>query len=370
MKKTGFIYDESYFWHNTGNGALHVPPNEWVQTHVHSEDPETKRRFKNLLEKIGMFTKLYLISPRSATKAEIEAVHFPNYIKKVKELSDSVGGDAGELAIVGNGSYEIAKLSAGGALSGVDSVMKNEVDNVYALVRPPGHHAEPAEGKGFCLFNNVAIAAKYAKKEYDLDRILILDWDVHHGNGTEKIFYDDPDTLFISLHQEFNYPHTSGIIEHSGVDSGEGYNINIPLPAGTGNAGYIYAFEKIIEPVIKQFKPELIIVSAGQDPSAFDPLGHMMVSAEGFKHFSDIIKNLADEHSDGNLVVCHEGGYSAAYVPFCSLAVLEGISEIQTEVYDPFISGFGIPTNKLYDNQKKAVHDVIDYFSTYWKLNK
>src|SRR5699024_4040728 len=142
----------------------------------------------------------------------------PNYIDKVKKLSETTGGDAGELDIVGNGSYDIAKLSVGGAITVVDAVMKNKFDNVYALVRLPGHHAELEEVKEFCIFNNAAIAAKYAKKEYNLNIVLILDWDVHYGNGTEKVFYDDPETLFISLHQEFNYPQSSGLIEHSGVN--------------------------------------------------------------------------------------------------------------------------------------------------------
>src|SRR5699024_2503605 len=146
----------------------------WVQTYVNYEDPENKRRFNNLLDKIRMFSKLNLIDPETATEKELELVHKPNYIDKVKKLSETTGGDAGELAIVGNGSYDIAKLSVGGAITGVDAVMKNKVDNVYALVRPPGHHAEPEEGKGFCIFNNVAIAAKYAKKEYNLNRVLIL----------------------------------------------------------------------------------------------------------------------------------------------------------------------------------------------------
>jgi acetoin utilization deacetylase AcuC-like enzyme len=370
MKKTGFIYDESYFWHDTGSGALHLPAGGWIQDDIPSENPETKRRFKNLMDKCGLTPQLLSIPPRAATREEIELYHVPSYVDKVKKLSDSTGGDAGEFAIVGQGSYEIALLSAGGALTAVDAVMDGLVDNVYALTRPPGHHAEAEEGIGFCLFNNVVIAAKYAKQKYDLDRILVLDWDVHHGNGIEKGFYDDPSTMYISLHQELLYPAGSGLVEDSGEGEGKGYNINIPLHAGTGNAGYMHAFEEIVEPIVDQFKPELILISAGQDPSMFDPLGRMIVNAKGFYQFAEFMKRLAERHCDGRLVLCHEGGYSAPYVPFCSLAIVEAISGIKTEVEDPFTAGFGLQTEILLDHQKEAVQRVIDHQSQFWSFVK
>lgn len=164
MKKTGFIYDESYFWHDNGSGALHLASGGWVQSHTYGEDPETKRRFKNLMDISGLTPQLKSIAPRSATRDDIELFHLPSYVDKVKQLSAANGGDAGQIAIVGRGSYEIALLSAGGAMTAVDAVMDGDVQNVYALTRPPGHHAEAQEGMGFCLFNNVAIAAKHAKK--------------------------------------------------------------------------------------------------------------------------------------------------------------------------------------------------------------
>ncbi|MFD1706295.1 class II histone deacetylase [Siminovitchia sediminis] len=367
MSKTGFIYDESYFWHDTGNGALHLPPGGWVQSYVHSENPETKRRFKNLLERSGLLSQLQLISPRVASRDEVELFHSPSYIDKVKELSETTGGDAGEFAIVGPGSYEIALLATGGAITAVDAVMERQVKNVYALTRPPGHHAEAEKGKGFCLFNHIAIAAKYAKQKYNLERILILDWDVHHGNGTEEAFYDDSSTLFISMHQEYNYPKKSGIAEHSGRGEGKGYNVNIPLPAGTGNAGYMHAFKKIVEPIVDQFKPELILISAGQDPSLYDPLGRMMVTAKGFYRFAEFMMELAERHCEGQLVVIHEGGYSAPYVPFCSLSIVEAMSGIKTAVEDPFISGLGVPSDKLFSNQEEAIQRVINHQSKFWE---
>lgn len=244
--------------------------------------------------------------------------------------------------------------------------MEGKVDNVYALTRPPGHHAEAQEGMGFCIFNNVAIAAKYAKRKYNLDRILVLDWDVHHGNGTEQAFYDDDSTLFISIHQDRLFPPERGYVEHCGEGKGEGYNVNIPLPAGTGNAGYMHAFEKIVEPIVDQFKPELILVSAGQDPSFFDPLARMMVTSEGFYRFLEFMKKLAEKHCDGRLVLSHEGGYSAAYVPFCSMAIVEALSEQKSGVEDPFMDAFGVPVETLFPHEEEAVQRVMEQQSKYW----
>lgn len=369
MKKTGFICDESYFWHDTGNGALTMPPGGYIETDTHAENPATKRRFKNLLERSGLMKELTQIEPRSATIEEVKAYHTESYINKVKELSDAGFGDAGDLAVVGKDSYEIALLSAGGAITAVESVVNGDVDNAYALTRPPGHHAEADLGMGFCLFNNVAIAAKYARKKLGLERVMIVDWDVHHGNGTESAFYDDPNVLFVSLHQERLYPAGRGKAEHVGKGAGEGNTINIPLPAGTSNAGYMHAFEQIVGPAADQFKPELIIISAGQDPGMYDPLARMMVNADGFRQMARFMLDLSEKHCNGKFVACHEGGYSAAYVPFCSLAVVEEMCEQRTDVEDPFVEGFkDLPYEELYDIQKEYVEKVKEIQSKYWKF--
>lgn len=364
-KKTGFICHESYFWHHTGSGAMMAPVGGWIEADVHSENPATKRRVKNLLERSGFIEQLETISPRMATKEEIELNHSSEYISRVKELSNTTGGDAGEMAIVGPDSYEIALLSTGGALTAVDAVMAGKVENVYALTRPPGHHAEKEKGMGFCLFNNVAIAAKYARKKYGVERVLILDWDVHHGNGTESSFYDDPNVLFISLHQEYTFPTGRGLVEHVGEGDGKGYNINIPLPAGTGNKGYLNILEQIVTPVADQFQPQLILISAGQDASKFDPLGRMIVDAEGYKQMTWIMKQLAEKHCNGRLIAVHEGGYSTAYVPFCTLKIIEGLSGLDSKVTDPFPDVHKAP---LYSNQKEAIDQVIKVHSEFWAV--
>lgn len=364
--KTGYIYDESYFWHDNGSGTLYLPSSGYMERDVFVEDPLTKRRVNNLLERCGLMWDLERIRPRTATKAEIELFHTAEYIEKVKTLSDTTGGDAGDHAIVGRGSYEIALLSTGGALTAVDTVMDGTVDNVYALTRPPGHHAEADKGIGFCIFNNVAIAAKYAREKYGLERILVLDWDVHHGNGTEKAFYDDPNVMFMSIHQDLSFPNNTGFAVDVGEGAGRGYNINIPLPPGTGNAGYLEVFETIIRPIADEFKPQLVIISAGQDPSMFDPLGRMNVSAAGFGKWTEVMKEIAAKHCEGKLVLCHEGGYSNGYVPFCTLRIIEALREIKTGVEDPFdVEGY---PDKVYDTQQQAIDYVKEIQSEFWRL--
>ncbi|GIO20445.1 class II histone deacetylase [Oceanobacillus oncorhynchi subsp. incaldanensis] len=367
-RKTGFIVHESYFWHDTGNGALSLPPGGWIEADEHGESPKSKRRIKNLLERSEFIEELQTIKPKEATREEVEKIHDPSYVEKVKQLSNADGGDAGLAALVGRDSYEIALLSAGGTMTGVDAVMNGDVQNVYTLTRPPGHHAEKDQGMGFCLFNNVAIAANYAREKYGLKRIMVLDWDVHHGNGTENIFYEDSEILFISLHQELNFPPNRGFAEHTGSGDGEGYNVNIPLPAGTGNAGYKYALEKLVTPIAKEFKPELIIVSAGQDANVFDPLARMMVTAEGYGEIASLVKEMAGNLCSGRLVVSHEGGYSAAYVPFCTLRIIESLTGLKSKVTaDPYQEVIEtLPTNILKNNQKEAVDEIVERQSRYW----
>jgi len=356
MRKTGFICDESYFWHDAGNGALVLPPGGYVQSDGSAESPESKRRFKNLMERSGLYDKLELIKPGPATHEQLMYFHTEAHIERVKKLSISGGGDCGSLAIVGNGSYEIAVLAAGGAITAVDAVVKGKCDNAYALTRPPGHHAEADRGMGFCIFNNAAIAALYARKELGLERVMVIDWDVHHGNGTEDAFYSDPNVLFISLHQEKLYPAGRGEIDQIGEGAGEGYTVNIPLPAGCGDAGYMYALERVVKPVADKFKPQIIIISAGQDANMFDPAARMMVTADGYKRMTEFMMQLADVHCGGKLAAIHEGGYSTPYVPFCSHAIVEVMSGVKTDVEDPFYPVFAAtPYNELSEQQKAIV---------------
>jgi len=356
---TGFVWDELYMWHDAGTLAGFMSPQNPVQPGKPYESPETKRRFKNLLDVSGLSQHLTEIKPHHASTEQLLSAHTEEYVTKVKNMSDAEGGDAGSHARFGKGGYEIATLAAGGVIAAMDAVMQGKVENAYALVRPIGHHAEPDMGHGFCIFNNGAIAGLHAMKEYNLERIAYVDWDVHHGNGTQKVFYSDPRALTISLHQENWLPPGSGNIEDTGAGPGEGYNINIPLPPGSGVGAYEAAFDRVVVPALNRFQPELIIVPSGFDAGALDPLARMMMHSEGFRTLTKKIKAVAEEHCNGRIVMCHEGGYSESYVPFMGLAVMEELSGIRTEVEDPnlpLLSNMG--GQDLQDNQDARINEI------------
>jgi acetoin utilization deacetylase AcuC-like enzyme len=341
---TGFIFHELYLWHNTQNWAQIFPPGLDIQPGEHAENPETKRRFRNLIEVSGLMDHLMPLKPRAATKAELARVHTPEHIANIRALSATGYADAGGLTPMGSGSYDIALLAAGGAMVAVDAVLTGKVGNAYALIRPPGHHATRSSAMGFCLFANAAIAIEHARAVHGLKRIAVVDWDVHHGNGTQSIFYADPGVLTISLHQDNLFPPESGRLDETGTGAGLGYNLNLPLPAGSGDGAYLAAMKRVVLPALQRFKPELIVVPCGFDASGMDPLGRQMVSADGFRSMTRLIMQAADTLCAGRLVMTHEGGYSAAYVPYCGLAVLEELSGIPTHIADPWtamIAGWG-----------------------------
>lgn len=333
---TGFVFHELYMWHNTWNWAQVFAPSLTIQPGEHAENPETKRRFRNLLEVSGLLDHLVAIKAQPASEDALARAHTRAHIARIKAMSAENGGDASTLTPFGKGSFEIAQLAAGGTMAAFDAVIAGKVRNAYALVRPPGHHATADVGMGFCLFANVAVAIHHARAAHRVGRIATVDWDVHHGNGTQSLFYGDPTTLTISLHQDNLFPANSGGLEEAGEGAGKGYNLNIPLPPGSGDGAYIAAFERVVLPALSRFKPELIVVPSGFDASGVDPLGRMMVSSEGYRRMTALLMKAADELCGGRLVMSHEGGYSAMYVPYCGLAVLEEMTGIRTGVEDPW----------------------------------
>lgn len=333
---TGFVFHELYLWHNTWNWAQVFPPSLTVQPGTHAENPETKRRLRNLLEVSGILDHLTIVKPRPATVEELERVHTPAHVEKIKAISDSGYGDASLLTPLGAGSYEIALLAAGGAIRATEAVIAGEVDNAYALIRPPGHHATADVGMGFCLFSNAAIAIRHAQAVHGVGRVATVDWDVHHGNGTQAIFYDDPSVLTISIHQDGLFPAHSGGLDETGAGDGRGYNINVPLPPGSGPGAYEAAFEKVVVPALRRFRPELIVVPSGFDASGVDPMGRMMMNSSAYRKLARILIDAASELCGGRLVMTHEGGYSEMYVPYCGLAVIEELAGHRTGVEDPW----------------------------------
>jgi len=334
--KTGWVWHERYMWHDTGHAGGSVPARGFVEPAEHVENPAPKRRFRNLVEVSGLLERLVPIPPRPATVEELVRFHTREYVQRIEALSaGNGGGDAGELTPFGSGSYEIARLAVGGCIAAVDAVLDGRVDNAYALVRPPGHHAEADLGRGFCIFGNAALAAMHAREARGLSRVAVVDWDVHHGNGTERAFYEDPSVLTVSLHQDDGYPVGSGKVAHRGSGAGEGYNVNVPLPPGSGVGAYLAAMERVVVPALRVHRPDLLLVACGFDASAMDPLGRMMLHSEAYRRMTRMLVQVAEEVCGGRLVMCHEGGYSADYVPFCGLAVVEEMSGVSTGVEDP-----------------------------------
>lgn len=358
---TGFVFDERHMWHDTGNAAGFMPSGSFIQPESHVESPESKRRFRNLLDVSGLSKKLVSIEPRIATEEELLYFHTGGYIERIKALSNAAGGDAGEITPFGPGSYEIALLALGGCLEAADAVLHDQIENAYALVRPIGHHAEADRGRGFCIFGNAAITARHAQKVHGLERIAFVDWDVHHGNGTQWAFYEDPSVLTISIHQDGYYPPDSGSIDEIGEGDGKGYNLNIPLPAGSGHVAYIAAMEKVVLPALKAFNPGLIIVPSGFDANVMDPLGRMLNTNKTYQCMTVLLKELAGEICHGRFLMVHAGGYSTVYVPFCGLAVMEALSGIKTEVKDPYLESYeNLPGQELQPHQDAVIKKVED----------
>ncbi|MEO0380661.1 MAG: class II histone deacetylase [Pseudomonadota bacterium] len=337
---TAFYWDERTMWHAGGNYAFTIPLGGLVQPLAAGglpESPETKRRLKNLMDATGLTGDLDLRTAPPVTEAQMLAVHDADYISAFKALSDENGGEIGHHAPFAKGGYEIAAVSAGLVTSAVAGVLDGTHTNAYALSRPPGHHCRADGPMGFCLLANIAIAIESAKASRPDLRVAVLDWDVHHGNGTESIFYDRADVLTVSLHQEGNYPHDSGHLEDRGTGDGEGFNFNLPLPAGTGHIGYLHAINRVVIPAIEAFKPDLIIVACGFDAAAPDPLASMLCMADTFREMTLKIKTLAERLCNGKLVLAHEGGYSEVYVPFCGHATIEALSGSKITAPDPMI---------------------------------
>lgn len=300
------------------------------------ENPETKRRMRNLIDVTGLMAELDVRSAEPVTRADLLRVHPAAFLDRFRETAEAGGGELGMRAPFGQDGYDIACLSAGLTKDALFSVLDGRHANAYALSRPPGHHCLPDWQNGFCLLANIAIAVEAVLAAGKADRVAVLDWDVHHGNGTEAIFYDRADVLTISVHQDRNYPMDTGAFTDRGEGVGLGFNLNVPLPPGTGHTGYLAAMERVILPEIARFKPDVIVVACGFDAAAFDPLGRMLASVATFREMTRMVMNLADDVCGGRLAMAHEGGYSEAYVPFCGHAVLAEMAGSSIEAPDAF----------------------------------
>jgi acetoin utilization deacetylase AcuC-like enzyme len=316
MAKPLVVIDQGYLKHLPGES--------------HPERPE---RIQALLNLAGALDKqmFELASPRAATRADVEYTHGADHVRLVESTSKhnryALDGDT----ITCRDSFGVALLAVGGFLTLLDAIASKQSSNGFALVRPPGHHALRDHTMGFCLFNTMAIGAEYLKRVYGAKKILIMDWDVHHGNGTQAAFYDDPTVLFISTHQFPFYP-GSGAVNETGVGAGEGFTLNIPLPAGCTDAEYLQVFQDIVVPAAEKFQPDWILVSAGFDPHRRDPLGGMNVTEEGFGAMARLLLALANRFADGRIAFLLEGGYDLAGLRDSVAAVL---AAMQAQVPPP-----------------------------------
>jgi acetoin utilization deacetylase AcuC-like enzyme len=296
--KTALVYHPIFLKHDTG---LH--------------HPERASRLKSILRKLKkthLFDKLESIQPEKADEKDIMLVHSRDYIMRIKEICSGLDGRSANLdpdTVVSKDSYEAALFAAGAVKKGIDLIFERDIDNAFCMVRPPGHHAGSSKAMGFCIFNNIAIGARYVQKRYGLTRILIIDWDVHHGNGTEEIFYQDPGVFYISLHQYPHYPGT-GSSDSIGTGKGKGFNLNLPMKAGSGDREYIEAFQESIIPRIEDFKPEFILISAGFDGHRDDPLSSINLTENGYYEITRIIKEAAGLYSKSRIISVLEGGYN------------------------------------------------------------
>jgi acetoin utilization deacetylase AcuC-like enzyme len=295
--QTGLLLDDVYLRHLAGVD--------------HPERPERLVSIRTGLERSGLLKNLYRIAPRRVTDAELMLVHAASYVSLVrKELSDLRG--AADLStgdtVISPGSFDAAQFAAGGVLNAVDAVMTKKVKNAFCAVRPPGHHATPTRGMGFCIYNNVAIAARYVQKKYRVQRVLIVDWDYHHGNGTQDIFYEDDSVFIFDTHHYGAYP-GSGSAEETGAGKALGTKMNVPMPPGAGDAQFLDVFKNKLAPAARKFKPDFILISAGFDGMRNDVLGKFDITPEGFAAMTRIVVDLANELCQGRIVSVLEGGY-------------------------------------------------------------
>ncbi|MBI5284466.1 MAG: histone deacetylase [Chloroflexi bacterium] len=306
-ENVGFVYDPIFLEHETG---------------AHPENPDRMRATMALLEESGLLSRLAGIDARDATPADLALVHDPRYVEAVHRAALEGGGWADPDTLITPRSYDVAIRVVGGTLAAVDAVVAGEVASAFCLVRPPGHHASSAQAMGFCLFNHVAVAAAYARERHGIERVAIVDYDVHHGNGTQDAFYADPGVLYVSTHEFPFYPGT-GRADEIGAREGRGFNVNIPMPHRSGDAHYRRAFEEVVVPVLRRYQPQLILVSAGYDAHFADDIAGQQLSVDGYGALVSMVMAAAGELCGGRVVAALEGGYHLVALPWCVRRTIE-----------------------------------------------
>ena len=347
-KNTGIVEDLRYLRHGAGS--------------AHPETSERLIAIYEMLDNPDMAWKFTAIDARHATREELERVHKPYFVDFIAQTAGKPMTMLDSDTMATAETYDTARLAAGGFMNAIDSVMSGATDNAFALVRPPGHHAQAATAAGFCIFNNIAVGARHAMARWGVERILIADWDIHHGNGTQEAFYEESRVLYFSTHQTPGYPGTGGA-EEIGKGAGLGYTLNVPLRPGADDAFYVRIFRELLAPVVRSFRPELILVSAGFDPYIGDPLGEMKVTPEGFACLTRILLDLAEEWCGGRLAMVLEGGYNVQGLTKCVRAVLLellGETRVKEETLNRMVSETG-------ERADRVIGQARERWAPYWK---
>jgi acetoin utilization deacetylase AcuC-like enzyme len=336
---TGLAWHERFAWYEAGIGAGFAPAGGLVAPYEAVDAPAPKARLRSLVDVTGLIDHLTPLAVSEASEDSLLSFHDAAYVERLRGLQEAGHGEAGPFTPFGPDGYVTARLAVGACYAVVDGVLGGGLDNGYALVRPPGHHARRSEGLGSCVLANAVLATNHARAAHGVERVAIVDWDVHHGNGAQEAFWEDPEVLTISIHQEGYFPAGSGPLSERGGDGAPGGNLNVPLPPGSGHGAYLRLTEEVIVPTIREHRPDLLILGAGYDSAAMDPMGRMLLHSDSYRALTETFMALAAELCGGRVVVIQEGGYSPAYTPFCGLAVLETLAGVRV-AEDPFLEVF------------------------------
>ena len=389
MPGLSVFWDDRFLEHEPPDGEFEA---EWTGRlavrEPHPDRPERLRNVRHVLDHELEDVLTWRQAPE-VTDEQLHRVHDREYVEDLQTFCTSGGGRLTAATGANEATYEAARYAAGAAVAAVEHAVgggydgfapndsgaaadrsgaaaDDSTDVPYACVRPSGHHAQPAQADGFCFFNNAAIAVEEALRSEDVERVVVIDWDVHHGNGTQEIFYDRDDVCFVDLHMDHeawdpvSHPQTGTVDEH-GTGDGTGYTVNVPLPAGTGDAGYADAFDRLVEPIVGEFDPHLIVVSAGADAGTIDPLGRNVVTKAGFEELGRRVRSLAESRADGRLALVQEGGYQITHLAYATLGTMEGVLGIDSTVEDPFDY-----IGEDAESTQRRIDDLVEYFDRFW----
>lgn len=372
MTDVALFWDEAVLAHDPPDGTFSLPETDLLA--VPEPHPDSPDRVHNIVHILDHVLDVEWEPVQPATETQLQRVHEASYLDELRRAAEEGPTRLNPTTVAAPGTYLASRYAAGAAIGAAEVALESDSTVPYAPVRPSGHHAQPASADGFCFVNNVAVATEHVLSTGPTDRVAILDWDVHHGNGTQAAFEKRDDVLVASIHGDHGpwneHTHTrTGRPDEPGVGDGEGYSVNIPLPLGTGDAGYEYAFETVLEPVIGEFEPDLLLVSAGQDPDANDPLGRNVVSPGGFRGMGAWARRLAEDYAGGNLGFVQEGGYQRSYLAFDTLAIFLGVLDRHVDLADAPIDP--TETTVQWPNQntelaRERVDEVSRAYAEYW----